>query len=70
MAERSIRQNASPATWLSAAHSVPRRPRRKRDNRYSLFFSGMRNPYDFAFNLAGEAFTFDSDMEWDVNSPC
>ena len=25
--------------------------------------------YDFAFNLAGEAFTFDSDMEWDVNAP-
>ena len=39
------------------------------DNRYSLFYSGMRNPYDFAFNLAGEAFTFDSDMEWDVNAP-
>jgi putative heme-binding domain-containing protein len=39
------------------------------DNKYSLFFSGMRNPYDFAFNLAGEAFTFDSDMEWDVNAP-
>ena len=39
------------------------------DNRYSLFFSGMRNPYDFAFNLAGESFTFDSDMEWDVNAP-
>jgi len=38
-------------------------------NKYSLFFSGMRNPYDFAFNLAGEAFTFDSDMEWDVNAP-
>ncbi len=39
------------------------------DNRVSLFYSGMRNPYDFAFNLAGEAFTFDSDMEWDVNAP-
>jgi putative heme-binding domain-containing protein len=39
------------------------------DNKYSLFFSGMRNPYDFAYNLAGEAFTFDSDMEWDVNAP-
>ena len=38
-------------------------------NKYSLFFSGMRNPYDFAFNLAGESFTFDSDMEWDVNAP-
>ena len=39
------------------------------DKKYSLFFSGMRNPYDFAYNLAGEAFTFDSDMEWDVNAP-
>jgi putative heme-binding domain-containing protein len=43
--------------------------RLQRDNRYSLFYSGMRNPYDFAYNLAGEAFTFDSDMEWDVNAP-
>jgi putative heme-binding domain-containing protein len=39
------------------------------NNKYSLFFSGMRNPYDFAYNLAGEAFVFDSDMEWDVNAP-
>jgi putative heme-binding domain-containing protein len=38
-------------------------------NKYALFYSGMRNPYDFAYNLAGEAFTFDSDMEWDVNAP-
>lgn len=43
--------------------------RLQRDNRYALFYSGMRNPYDFAYNLAGEAFTFDSDMEWDVNAP-
>jgi putative heme-binding domain-containing protein len=35
----------------------------------ALLFSGMRNPYDFAFNVAGEGFTFDSDMEWDVNAP-
>jgi putative heme-binding domain-containing protein len=39
------------------------------DNRFALMFSGMRNPYDFAYNLAGEGFTFDSDMEWDVNAP-
>ena len=39
------------------------------DNKFALLFSGMRNPYDFAFNLAGEGFTFDSDMEWDVNAP-
>ena len=39
------------------------------DNKVALLYSGMRNPYDFAFNLAGEAFIFDSDMEWDVNAP-
>ena len=39
------------------------------DNRFALMYSGMRNPYDFAYNLAGEGFTFDSDMEWDVNAP-
>jgi putative heme-binding domain-containing protein len=32
-------------------------------------FAGMRNAYDHAYNLAGEAFTFDSDMEWDINLP-
>ena len=30
---------------------------------------GFRNSYDTAFNLAGELFTFDSDMEWDINLP-
>ncbi|MGQ0637537.1 MAG: DUF7133 domain-containing protein [Planctomycetaceae bacterium] len=30
---------------------------------------GFRNHYDFAFNQMGEHFTFDSDMEWDVNLP-
>jgi len=30
---------------------------------------GFRNSYDAAFNLAGELFTFDSDMEWDINLP-
>lgn len=39
------------------------------NNKFALFFSGMRNPYDYAYNLAGEAFIWDSDMEWDVNSP-
>ncbi|WP_165219435.1 HEAT repeat domain-containing protein [Aquisphaera insulae] len=31
--------------------------------------AGFRNEYDFAFNAAGEIFTFDSDMEWDVGLP-
>ncbi|MCC6992241.1 MAG: c-type cytochrome, partial [Acidobacteria bacterium] len=43
--------------------------RMEANNKFSIQFSGMRNPYDFAYNLAGDAFVFDSDMEWDVNSP-
>jgi putative membrane-bound dehydrogenase-like protein len=31
--------------------------------------NGFRNHYDIAFNAAGELFTFDSDMEWDVGLP-
>ncbi|HEX8203258.1 MAG TPA: hypothetical protein VF590_22470 [Isosphaeraceae bacterium] len=31
--------------------------------------AGFRNEYDFAFNRAGELFTFDSDMEWDIGLP-
>jgi len=34
-----------------------------------LFSSGYRNAYDIAFNAAGELFTYDSDMEWDMNTP-
>jgi len=30
--------------------------------------NGFRNEYDFAFNEAGDLFTFDSDMEWDVGA--
>ncbi len=33
------------------------------------FAGGFRNPYGFAFNAAGELFTQDSDMEWDVGLP-
>ena len=29
----------------------------------------MRNSYDFAFNSAGELFTYDADMEWDLGAP-
>jgi putative heme-binding domain-containing protein len=36
---------------------------------FTSMFAGMRNAYDHAYNLAGEAFTFDSDMEWDINLP-
>ncbi|MES1213714.1 MAG: c-type cytochrome, partial [Singulisphaera sp.] len=34
-----------------------------------LVSMGYRNPFDIAFNRHGELFTYDSDMEWDVNTP-
>ncbi len=36
---------------------------------YTMLLGGFRNAYDFAFNAEGEAFTFESDMEWDINLP-
>jgi hypothetical protein len=36
---------------------------------WELVAGGFRNQYDGAFNLLGELFTFDSDMEWDRNLP-
>ena len=35
----------------------------------SCWSAGYRNQYDIAFNRDGELFTFDSDMEWDMNTP-
>jgi putative heme-binding domain-containing protein len=37
--------------------------------KWELIAGGFRNPYDIAFNPAGDLFTYDSDMEWDVASP-
>lgn len=36
---------------------------------WSQVVAGFRNAYDFDFNAAGEMFTFDSDMEWDIGQP-
>lgn len=36
---------------------------------WELIAMGFRNPYDMAFNKDGELFTYDSDMEWDMNLP-
>jgi len=36
---------------------------------WELFCGGFRNPYDIDFNLDGELFTFDADMEWDTGTP-
>ena len=37
--------------------------------KFEVFSGGNRNAYDFGYNLAGEAFLFDSDMEWDLGLP-
>lgn len=36
---------------------------------WELLSTGYRNEYDAAFNRAGDLFTYDADMEWDVNTP-
>ncbi len=36
---------------------------------WELISSGLRNSFDLAFNRAGDLFTFDSDMEWDLGAP-
>jgi putative heme-binding domain-containing protein len=37
--------------------------------KWELFSIGYRNCYDAAFDPNGELFTYDSDMEWDINTP-
>lgn len=36
---------------------------------WEMLASGFRNEYDAAFNREGELFTYDADMEWDLNTP-
>ncbi len=36
---------------------------------WELVSIGYRNQYDAAFNRHGDLFTYDSDMEWDINTP-
>lgn len=37
--------------------------------RWEVLAGGLRNPVDMAFNIDGEMFTYDADMEWDVGLP-
>lgn len=37
--------------------------------RWEIVCTGFRNEYDAAFNRHGELFTYDADMEWDMNTP-
>lgn len=41
----------------------------EKEDDFTLLLGGFRNPYNHAYNWEGEAFTFDSDMEWDINLP-
>lgn len=36
---------------------------------FELVSAGFRNEFDIAFNVEGELFTYDADMEWDIGSP-
>ena len=36
---------------------------------WEVISTGFRNQYDAAFNREGELFTYDADMEWDLNTP-
>lgn len=37
--------------------------------RWELLSMGYRNEFDAAYNDEGELFTYDADMEWDMNTP-
>ena len=36
---------------------------------WEVLCAGLRNTYDIAFNVDGELFGYDSDMEWDTGTP-
>ncbi|MAS92075.1 MAG: heme-binding protein [Verrucomicrobiales bacterium] len=36
---------------------------------WELIATGFRNEYDIGFNQLGDMFTYDADMEWDMNTP-
>lgn len=51
----------APGGWIAEVHPEGKGVR--------LVAAGFRNEYDIAFNSAGELFTYDADMEWDVGAP-
>jgi putative heme-binding domain-containing protein len=51
----------APGGWI--AHTDPE------GKKWELVSAGFRNPFDIAFNEAGDMFTYDSDMEWDFGTP-
>lgn len=51
----------APGGWIAKTDSL--------GQHWELVSAGFRNPFDLAFNEAGDLFTFDSDMEWDLGMP-
>lgn len=39
------------------------------EKHWTLAAAGFRNQNDAAYNRAGELFTYDADMEWDLGMP-
>jgi len=51
----------APGGWIARIDSL--------GERWEMVAAGFRNPFDLAFNNAGDMFTYDSDMEWDLGMP-
>ncbi len=51
----------APGGWIARIDSLGKH--------WELISAGFRNPFDLAFNEAGDMFTYDSDMEWDLGMP-
>lgn len=51
----------APGGWIARTDSL--------GSHWELVSAGYRNPYDITFNEAGDLFTFDADMEWDLGMP-
>ncbi len=58
------------ASWPASSGRAARSTRVDPDGKnWELFSVGYRNEFDAAFNRHGELFTYDADMEWDINTP-
>lgn len=51
----------APGGWIVHTDSL--------GQKWELVSAGYRNPYDIAFNEAGDLFVYDADMEWDFGQP-
>lgn len=51
----------APGGWIANIDST--------GSKWELISAGYRNPFDIAFNVDNELFTYDADMEWDFGMP-